>query len=513
MNPWKMLVNFLQGGEDDGDDRTLSEEACLKYAPVWNAVSKISAGVGMLPLNANKRLKKGGSEYAISHPAYRCMRSRPNDFQSAMVFRQTGMAHALLSGNFRCVIDRSNPSRCKLWPLPADSYTVFFEGKKVHIARKDPSDPTPIDYAMKVRDYDKLYAWWDEDVFHVMGLSLDGINGLKLSEFAAQSFGLGLSGEKQAVTQTRKGFNGSLFLQAPIGQFTREQDAQEFLKSFKEAHSGTENNGAIGLLRNGVTANAVSMSGRDQQALESRQFQRGDVSLWFLLEHITGDGNNSYASVEQRNIAYLQNGLGKWLKTWEEEADEKLRTEKEKEKDSIFFKFNTGALLRTDMQSTATTMSILRSAMVLTANECRDLLDYNPIDGGDTIENPATTSQKQADRPQSDTTESNAMQNRIAHMIGIECKRLINATSVSNYTDWVEKFYAGWENRFGNVIVELGGDAALAKAHCHESMEYVFHLLGYVQQDTLKAEIEKLVADWPNRAKKLTKQILEVEYV
>jgi HK97 family phage portal protein len=511
-NPGKWLLDFFRGVNSDDEEQRLTAEACLRYAPVWNAVSKIAADVGQLPLVCNKRLKKGGAEYATDHPAFRCMKSRPNDYQSAMVFKQTAMASALLYGNFRAVIDRTNPRRFMLWPLSIDAATYMIDGEKWHISKRNPADPTTVQQAVELKLSDKLFAWRDDNILHIPGLSLDGISGLKLSDFASRSFGLGLSAEKQQSQQTKKGFSGSLFLEAPIGQMTQKKDAEEFLAAFKEAHAGAENSGSIGLLRNGVKANAVALSSRDQQALESRQFQRGDVGLWFLLEQIMGDTGNSYASAVQKNISYLQNCLGRWLKTWEEECDEKLLSDKEKDKDTHFFKFNTGALLRTDLQTTATTISTLRTAMVLTANEARDLLDYNPVEGGDTLENPATTATDNGNRnPEDNPPPANAKSaivSRVKHMIAVECKRLVNGTTAKNYTDWAESFYEGWQVKLAEVIEEIGGNPAISSEYCTESRDKLFHLLGYATQETLKKEVENLVAKWPERANGLAEKII-----
>ena len=54
-------------------------------------------------------------------------------------------------------------------------------------------------------------------------------------------------------------------------------------------------------------------------------FMRQDEALRFLLESIIGDDSSvSYNSLEQKNLAYLQNCLNCWLRVWEEECEVKL---------------------------------------------------------------------------------------------------------------------------------------------------------------------------------------------
>lgn len=532
-NPVKWLVDALARGGGDENEKRLTADACLKYAPVWYAVSRIAGHVGQLPSVIYKRID-GGAEPAKEHQAYRLIKSRPNGYQSAFTWKQMTMVHALLCGNGRSLIVRSGNRPIELLPImPSQSDTVMLDGEKWHLVKLDRELQSqyklPTLNAAIARQWPDVWAFPDVDVLHIMGLSLNGYCGLRLSDYASQSLGLGMAQERSIAKQTKKGFNGSMFLQAPPGAFPKEEDAKEFLKSVREQHTGEDNTAAIGLLRQGITANVVAMNSRDLQALESRQFQRQDVALWFLLEHITGDATSvSYNSLTERNLAYLSNCLGRWLKVYEEEVDEKLLTEKEKSDDSYFCRFSTGALLKTDMQTTATTISTLISATVLTPNEARSLLDYNPIEGGDKLANPATSSgaaggnsmgggdemmdDKKKMEDKSTGGNKRAMESMLGNLIGVEANRCIAGTKSANFLQWMDSFYLRWEGKLAAEIESLGGDRQLATNHCYESKRRLLECASSATPDELETAVENCVASWPNRVHGIIHE-LELAYV
>lgn len=525
MNPAQWLIDwFTRGG--DGDEKRLTAEACLKYAPVWYAVSRIAGHVGQLPSVIHKRID-GGAEPAKGHQSYRLIKSRPNGYQSAFTWKQMTMVHALILGNGRSLIVRSaNHRAMELLPImPNDSDTIMSNGEKWHLVRLNQEIQSqyklPTTGAAILKQYADVWAFPDKDILHIMGISLNGYCGLRLSDFASQSFGIGLSQEKSLSKQNKKGFNGALMLEAPLGVFRNEADAKEFLKSFREQHTGEENTAAAGLLRDGIKANVVAMNNRDMQATESRQLQRQDVALWFLLEHILGDATSvSYNSLTERNLAYLSNCLGRWLKPFEEEVDEKLLTDQEKATDSHFCRFSTGALLKTDMQTTATTISTLITAKVLTSNEGRALLDYNPLEGGDVLENPATSSgtvSQDDEKPKGieDKTAAGskrAMESMLGNLISVEMHRCIAATKSANFLQWMDSFYSRWETKFADDIESLGGDRQLATNHCEESKRRLMECASSATIDQLETAVENCVATWPNRVHGIIEE-LELAYV
>jgi hypothetical protein len=250
------------------------------------------------------------------------------------------------------------------------------------------------------------------------------------------------------------------------------------------------------------------MSNSDSQFIEQRKFQRQDAALVFMLEHILGDDSSvSYNSLEQKNLAYLQNCLASWLQIWEQEAEVKLLTEAEQQK-GYYLKFNDGALLRTDKQTTATIISTLRSASVINANEARSWLDMNPFEGGDSYENPNTTSGKKPDgaaAPQpAKENSTGVVQNRFKQLLRTEGRQAIAACKASNFIAKVETLYAKWVKTWS---ADIGEDAA--NAHCVKAKSELFDCADKAKTtEQLTELVTELVATWPAKAKTLAKELV-----
>jgi hypothetical protein len=297
-----------------------------------------------------------------------------------------------------------------------------------------------------------------------------------------------------------------MLLEAPAGVFRQEKDAKEFIDNFNSVHSGSRNPDKAGLLREGIKANVVSMSGADAQVIENRRYARQDAALWFLIESILGDDSSvSYNTLEQKNLAYLANCLGTWMVLWEQECNRKLLTERDQL--THYFKFHDRALLRTSHKESMESLARGISATIYSPNEARALLDMNPYEGGDVYQNPAITVHD-TDDPEDATSDAaeNAIRHRIAHLIGIESKRVATATTSKNYCDWLDKFYVGWQTRIADAIVSIcpemsdGRADEIAAGHCEQSKEILLDAAGRATPDSLSAEVSECVASWDSRA-------------
>lgn len=505
---WKSLTNLF-GGWNDVDERMTADKA-LTFPPVWYAVNRICGNLSQLPFDYMKRLERG-AEKAHSHPNYYLFKTRPNEYQTPMIFLEQVTCHALLWGNGRAYIHRTGNYATELIPLMPDRTVSFlYEGEKWHATRIDKHDRfTKLESSAKGKeDYATVFLR-DEDVLHIPGLGFDGVVGKSLLDVAAQSWSIGLGGQKYNSNQIKKGFAGKIMLEGPPGLawLRDEAKAQEFLEAFKKQHGSDQNAEVIGLLREGVKANVIAMPNDQAQWVEQMKHQRQDAALWFLLESILGDDSSqSYNTLEQKNLAYLINCLQRWLTKWEQECNWKLRSEREKRDDSFFFKFNVGPLLRMDTAATVTTLGNAIVHRIMNPNEARDKLDLNPYDGGDEFANPAISPGKPGEEPKKETKKDDkaksAIVSRMAHLIGVEMNRVKQAShSAKNFVDWVEGFYSKWEAKLSSTVLELGSfDASSAVYHCMMSKAAILEAAGKATAETLSAEIESMVKDWPARA-------------
>lgn len=475
LSPAQWLIDAFNGVTSKSKPVTADE--ALSTAPLWYGVNKISGHVGMLPMSVHRRTD-AGSEKDLMHAGSRLMRIRPNAYQIPIVFRELIQVHALLWGNGRAYIRRDAQGRpVELIPLMPDrTHTFPYDGEKVHVTR--PRQDERILNFQEANAHECI-GFMDNEVLHIPGLGFDGFRGKRLMDVARESLTVSVEGDRRSANQMQNGFSAQLMLEAPTGLFRNENDATEFLKTFRESHEADKDAQTVGLLREGMKANVLNMSNRDAEFLQSRQFQREEIALWLGIETMPGTGNDSFNSLEQRGLAYLSDCLQKWLTKWEQECDAKLLTPQEQLSGSHYFRFNTGALLRTDLSTTITSFGNAISSRIMNPNEAREKLDMNAYEGGEVFENPYTTSggtgtNQSAERDyEASNKAKRAITAHLEHLLKIEEDRVNSKLDRNEDRSAVVEWYAKWEKTLGDAIENIGGDRALAAEHCQTNLKFI----------------------------------------
>lgn len=493
-------------------DKRLTPEKMLSYSTIWYGVSKIAGHVGQLPIQVFERLDRGANRLR-THSVATLMR-RPNPLQTSIVFREQIACHSLIEGNGRAAIVRRGNRIVELLPMmPEYTVTIIDEGEKIH-ACKPPKHDRLRKY-FRGNENDKSEEPWlffeDAEVLHVPGLSLNGITGIALRTIASRNIGASIDAEERLAKQMQRGFSGNLLIEAPPNMFRDEKDAEEFLQRFDERHGGAKKAGKTGMLLEGMKHHIVSLSNKDAEMIENRRFQRQDAALYLGLESILGDDQSvSYNSLEQKNLGYLMNCLNKWLKRWEEEMEYKLLPRRQFDNDTHFIRFNTAALLKSDFQSTVAALNTLVTGTILSRNEAREIIDRNPVDGGDDFSNPAITPGNQPAPPDGsspgDPAARRAINSRLAFFIEGEQKKVIDAAKQAsekgkNFIEWLDAFYGShWQLKMADVLEELGIDRDEATRYCAESKRQLLDAAGSATPESLASTVRGLVSTWKNRA-------------
>lgn len=514
-------IRWTNTDEPSANIRMRADRA-LRNPAVWYAVSKISGHIAQLPLNIHQQSGRDINK-PTSHYAYSLMRVKPNTYQTPFVFKRTLTMHALLWGNGYAYIRRQGRRVVELVPLRPDSVAVgMVDGEKkfIYVLDKDErvsqweamSDPTTQTVQLN-----------NDDLLHVQGLGSDGIEGYSLLRLASEAWESGNAATTRNLKQLRQGYAGGVALEVPPGQLRDETKAKDFLDAWRRDNDGDANAGKTVMLREGVTAKVLAMSNTDAQFVETLKFMRQEEALRFMLESILGDDASvSYNSLEQKNLAYLQNCLNAWLRIWEEECDLKLLSPRE-QANGYYFKFNDGALLRTDKKTSMETAGLAIQNLIWTRNEVREMFDLNPVDGGDEFANPAITvgagasnppterDPQQPDPGTTDATNRSAGIVLLERLIKIEAQRATTAAASSkSFCKWIDTFYAKWETKLADDIEQIGGDRDLATDHCNESRRRLTQCVKDAPLGELGATVEKCVESWLSRA---TTIIQEMELV
>ena len=96
---------------------TVNVNSTESISAVYACVAAISESVGSLPLNLYRKTESG-REKATTHPLYRLLHDQPNEWQTALEFREQMQRQILLRGNAFAEIKWSSAGRVEaLVPL------------------------------------------------------------------------------------------------------------------------------------------------------------------------------------------------------------------------------------------------------------------------------------------------------------------------------------------------------------------------------------------------------------
>jgi HK97 family phage portal protein len=204
------------------------------------------------------------------------------------------------------------------------------------------------------------------------------IRGVSRVKELKNNFGLALALENWASQYFGNGTNVSGVIEFP-GNLTQEQ-ADNLRNSFETRHGGGwRRNGRTGILSGGAQFKSTLVDPQTSTLIESRRMAVEDICRAFTIPpNLLGlPGSNSYASVEQNNLAWVTHGL-RPIVTKIEAALSPLLS-KYKGGKTAFLRFNLNGLLRADITARMSAYSTGLQSGFLTINDVRALEDLIPI--------------------------------------------------------------------------------------------------------------------------------------
>jgi len=358
----------------------LNAETCLTYSSVFQATSLISQTVAGLPFEIYARDAQDDRERLRLHPAWSLLNMSPKASAdiTAFSYRETMQASALLHGNGYAEIDRSGSGRpLSLTILNPQMTWADNTGDELKYWTQEGAQGEP--RAIPARD-----------LFHLKGLSSDGLMGYSVFKLARNSWGLGLAEEKHGNRHFRNGSRPNIALRT-AAHLTEDQ-ASSLRQRFEDRHRGLDSETSTAVLSGGLEIVPFSISNEDSQWLQSRSFQRVEVASWFNIPpHMLGDsGTTGYASLVEENRRFLGQTLMPWLRKWQAEADLKLLNANERGGKATYFEHNLASLIEADSAAVTDQVTKLIASEVISVNEARRKLNMNRrADGrGDEFRNP-----------------------------------------------------------------------------------------------------------------------------
>ena len=139
------------------------------------------------------------------------------------------------------------------------------------------------------------------------------------------------------------------------------------------------------LLEEGMKAQKITVDPKDAQFLELRKYQRSEIVDIFFgmpLSVLNGtDSTPTYASAEQFSIGFVIYAIMPWLVNIEKAILRDLILPSER--GEYYAKFQAAGLQRGDIKTRFEAYQTAINAEIMSPNECRELEELNPYEGGD----------------------------------------------------------------------------------------------------------------------------------
>ena len=361
------MAAMIGGWSIDGySGRKINSRIAMQLTAVFGCVRVLSESVGMLPCSLFE-LKGEQREKAHDHALHKLLSVAPNDYMTPQEFWELLVACLCLRGNFYAYKNRVMGKVSELLPLDPDC-----------VQPKLDSQWNPV-YQVTFKDGTQDVLTQDE-IWHVRILTLDGLNGLNPIAYARQAISLGLDTEQ---------FGGQLFKNGAVGSGSLETEQQlsdtayKRLKAdFQDRHQGMENMHKPFILEMGLKWKQITMKAEDTQFLETRKFQKDEICAIFRVppHMIANLEKATFSNIEHQAQSFVNYSLMPYLTRIEQRINAGLLNNNDRGR--FYAKFNAGALLRGDMKSRFEAYSRAIQWGIYSPNDCRDLEDLNPRDGG-----------------------------------------------------------------------------------------------------------------------------------
>ncbi|WP_341522993.1 phage portal protein [Pseudomonas sp. G.S.17] len=382
---WARMASFFTGGRlvtpEKGSqtgpmsatgtvgDSVVSDERSLQIATVFACVRLISTVTAGLPLDVFETKDGNRDKVGLDNPLARLLRFMPNQYMTAVEFREAMTMQLCFYGNAYAFIERNSVGDViSLMPLMTVQMDVRMENKRVVYRYK--RDTEYVDFKQS-------------DIFHLKGFGFNGLVGLSPIAFGAKTTGVAVAMEDQQRDFYANGAKSPQILSTGEKTLTEAQRDQLDV-NFKEISGGPVKK-RLWILEAGFTTQAIGVTPQDAETMAARKFQVSEVARFFgVPPHLVGDVEKSTSwgsGIEQQNLGFLQYTLSPFINRWEYAIERWLL--KPADVGRLHAEHNLEGLLRGDSTARANYLKSQIDSGLLTVNEGRRLDNRPSLPGGD----------------------------------------------------------------------------------------------------------------------------------
>ena len=367
-----LLAEWFGAGSNTASGIAVTPDIAMREAAVYSCVRVLSESVAQLPLHIYRRRDGGGKDRAPEHPLYHVLHDQPNRSQTSFEFRETLMAHVALRGNSVCrIVPLGGKGVGELVQLEPDRVEIFMapDGRRAY--RYTPQ-----------KGGQEIYL--QNEIFHVPGLSFDGLSGLSPIKYHRETVGASLAVKEFGARLFANGTHIGAVVEHPAK--LSENAITRLKEDLRKKFSGMMNAGKPIVLEEGMKFSKLGMTAEDAQYLDSRKFSRSEIASLFRvpLYKIAGDteATKGWSTLEQQSTDFVTDTLMPWLVRIEQAILRDLISPEDRRR-GYFAEFNVMGLLRGDAAARAAYYKARFEVGSITPNQIRALENENPEAGGD----------------------------------------------------------------------------------------------------------------------------------
>lgn len=344
----------------------VSETTALNIPTVFACSNVLSQTVACLPLYVKEIQANGQRVDRRDNVLWRLWNVAPNSEMTAYNFKMFMQSSLALWGNAFAEIERNGAGKViGLWPIqPWRVYIKRVSGEIYY-------DVILISGGtVQLRPY---------DMFHVRGLSMDGVVGISPVRAGCEAIGLALAQQTSASKFFSNDMAPSGILEVP----NKLDDAsrKRIREGWQMGHQGVGNAHKVAVLDTGQKFTPITMPMSDAQMIESRKFSVPEIARMFRMplhkiQDMSASTNNN---IEHQGIEFVTDTIHPQAVNFEQEILAKLILPEEQGK--IEARFSLNELMRGDGQARSAYYASGKQWGWLNTDEIRDMEGLNPIDG------------------------------------------------------------------------------------------------------------------------------------
>lgn len=371
------LARILDGSGPNYAGEHVTNHSTLGLSVAWAANRLITECTALLPFEVYQRKGPGELLKREDLPIYDVFHYG-NDMRTSMDMRSTWTHHLLNDGNCFAQIERRSGTGVALDVHPLLPGQVLPEYEK-----ESKSNFPRLQYTVHGRgNSDRVFfvtPGVPQDIFHVRGMSYDGLVGYGVVRTLHNVIANGLAAQKNAGRFFAHGARLPYVLET--GKTFAAQAFDEFRADWEDIYRDPHK---AAMLEKGMKYVPIGVSAKEAQSQEFLQWMLYEICrIYGISPTMVGDLTKAnYNSIDVLAQQFVKFTLHPWLVRFEMAFRRCILTPKERQQ-KIFARHNVRAILRGEFVQRMTGYATMIQNGIASINEAREWEDMPPIENGD----------------------------------------------------------------------------------------------------------------------------------